>query len=118
MDKGDTLVFSYLGFKTVEHIIENFSNLAITMEEDSESLSEIVLIGYGSTKKKDVTGSIVSLKKKDLNKGNIVTPENLLQGRVAGLSINTGGSPGSGSTIRIRGELQKKYFGRTLKRTY
>jgi len=103
VDKGDTLVFSYLGFKTVEHIIENFSNLAITMEEDSESLSEIVLIGYGSTKKKDVTGSIVSLKKKDLNKGNIVTPENLLQGRVAGLSINTGGSPGSGSTIRIRG---------------
>lgn len=100
---GDTLQFSYLGYKTVNHVIKNFDFLTIRMTEDSESLSEVVVIGYGSTKIKDATGSVVSLRKEDLNKGNIVTPENLLQGRVAGVSINTGGGPGSGSVIRIRG---------------
>ncbi len=101
--KGDVLQFSYLGYKTIEYTVDNFSFVTIEMKEDAESLSEIVVIGYGSTKIKDATGSVVSLKEKDLNKGNIVTPENLLQGRVAGLSINTGGGPGSGSVIRIRG---------------
>ena len=101
--KGDTVSFSYLGYKTINYIVENFNPITIKMKEDSESLPEIVLIGYGSVKLKDATGSVVSLKQKDLNKGNIVTPENLLQGRVAGLSINTGGEPGSGSAIKIRG---------------
>jgi len=100
---NDILEFSYIGFKTVEHTVSNFNDLVISMDEDAELLSEIVVIGYGQVDKKDVTSSVVVLGEDDLNRGNIVTPENLLQGRVAGVSINTGGAPGSGSTIRIRG---------------
>ena len=100
---GDILEFSYIGFKTKSLRIGRFSELKIELQEDITSLSEVVIIGYGSTTTQDATGSVVSLKQKDLNVGNIVTPENLLQGRVAGLSINSGGEPGAGSVIRIRG---------------
>jgi TonB-linked SusC/RagA family outer membrane protein len=97
------LVVSYLGFATQEITVKNQNYIEIVLVEESGALDEIVLIGYGTVKKKDATGSVVSIKSEDFNKGNIVTPENLLQGRVAGLSINTGGGPGSGSVIRIRG---------------
>lgn len=100
---GDTIQFSYIGYKTIEHVVSDFSYLTIRLEIATETLDEIVLIGYGTIKAKDATGSVVSVNKDEFNKGNIVTPENLLQGRVAGLSINTGGAPGSGSTIKIRG---------------
>ena len=63
----------------------------------------MVIIGYGSTTKKDATGSVESITEKDFTKGNIVTPENLLSGRIAGVSITTSGAPGSGSQIKIRG---------------
>lgn len=100
---GDVIVFSFLGFKNVEHTVSSFDSIEIYMSEDFDLLSEIIVIGYGGVEKKDITGAVVSLNKEDLNRGNVVTPENLLQGRVAGLSINTGGEPGSGSVIRIRG---------------
>ena len=100
---GDTIQFSFLGYKTIEHVVSGFSYLTIRLEIAIETLDEIVLIGYGTVKAKDATGAVVSINKDEFNKGNIVTPANLLQGRVAGLSINTGGEPGSGSTIRIRG---------------
>ncbi len=66
-------------------------------------IEQVVLIGYGAKKKSDLTGSIAALSEKDFNKGINQTPENLLQGKVAGVNINTGGSPGAGSSIRIRG---------------
>ncbi len=71
--------------------------------EREKQIEEIVLIGYGAKKKTDLTGSISSLSEKDFNKGANQTPESLLQGKVAGVNITTGGNPGAGSTIRIRG---------------
>ena len=102
-DTESIIVFSYLGYITQEIKVSETKFFEIFLQEDLAKLDEVVIIGYGTVKKKDATGSVVSVKAEDLNKGNIVTAENLLQGRVAGLSINTGGGPGSGSVIRIRG---------------
>jgi TonB-dependent starch-binding outer membrane protein SusC len=76
----------------------------ITLNQKSRSLTDVVVVGYGSTKQKDVTGSIASVKSKDFNQGVNGTPEQLIIGKVAGVQITTaGGAPGSGSRIRIRG---------------
>ena len=74
------------------------------LQPDSKSLNEVVVIGYGSVQKKDLTGSVALVTSKDFNTGAVTTPEQLIQGKVAGVSISTnGGAPGAGSTIRIRG---------------
>jgi TonB-linked SusC/RagA family outer membrane protein len=100
---GDTLVFRYLGYADKEIIISTNFNLTIELEESSEQLDEIVVVGYGTTTVRDATGSVEAITSKEFTKGNIVTPENLLSGRVAGVNITTSGAPGSGSQIRIRG---------------
>jgi TonB-linked SusC/RagA family outer membrane protein len=100
---GDILVFRYLGYAKKEILIANNFNLTIELEESLEQLQEIVIVGYGTTTVKDATGSVEAITAKDFTKGNIVTPENLLSGRVAGVNITTSGAPGSGSEIRIRG---------------
>ena len=103
VNEGDVLVFSYLGYSKKEIIYNGLSPFNITLSEDAGQLDEIVIIGYGTTTRKDATGSVESVTAKDFTKGNIVTPENLLQGRVAGVTVNTSGAPGSGSEIKIRG---------------
>ena len=100
---GDTLVFRYLGYADKEVVINANFNLTVELEESSEQLDEIVIVGYGTTTVRDATGSVVAITEKEFTKGNIVTPENLLSGRVAGVNIVTSGAPGSGSEIRIRG---------------
>jgi len=100
---GDVLLFTYLGYATKEITINLNFNLTIELEESSEKLNEIVVVGYGTTSIKDATGSIEAITAEGFTKGNIVTPENLISGRVAGLNIITSGAPGSGSQIRIRG---------------
>tara|TARA_R110002020_G_scaffold296658_1_gene512270 strand:- start:39585 stop:42563 length:2979 start_codon:yes stop_codon:yes gene_type:complete len=102
VNSGAILQFSYVGFKTSEIAVSG-STLDIMLEQDENVLDQVVVIGYGTTTIKDATGSLTSVTSEDFNRGNIVTPENLLSGRVSGLTINTGGEPGSGSTIRIRG---------------
>ena len=99
----DTLVFQYLGFADKEVIIGTNFNLNVVLSQSSEQLEEIIVVGYGTTTVKDATGSVESLTAKDMTKGNIVTAENLISGRVAGVNIITSGAPGSGSQIRIRG---------------
>ena len=102
--KGDKIVFSFIGFKSQTIVYSNQTSITVSLEEDANLLSEVVVqVGYGSVKKKDATGSITTITTKDFNKGANVTAENLLNGRVAGLTINTSGAPGSGSQIRIRG---------------
>lgn len=104
LKSGDILEFSYLGFKTQEVTFTNQSSINVSLEEESSKLDEVVLIGYGNVKKKDATGSVSQLSEKEFNKGANVSAENLLQGRIAGVSINSGGgAPGGGSQIRIRG---------------
>lgn len=100
---GEVLVFSYLGFKTKRITYTGQSRIDVALELDTEQLEEVVLIGYGTSTKKDLTGSVTSITEDDFTKGNIVTPENLINGRVAGVTVTTGGAPGSGSAIRIRG---------------
>ncbi|MFI5137531.1 MAG: SusC/RagA family TonB-linked outer membrane protein [Sphingobacteriales bacterium] len=75
-----------------------------SLQPENTSLNEVVVIGYGTAKKKDLTGSVVSVSSKDFNQGAVTTPEALITGKVAGVEITSnGGAPGSGSTIRIRG---------------
>ena len=97
------LVFSFIGFIDQEIAVGSRAVIDVIMEENVKALEEVVVIGYGTTTQKDATGSLTSITKEDFNQGNIVTPENLLNGRVAGLTVNTGGEPGAGSVIRIRG---------------
>lgn len=102
--KSAVIEFSFIGFKTYTLSYNGEKTVAVSLEEDSAQLDEVVVIGYGSVKKKDATGSVTQLAAKDFNKGANVTVDNLLSGRVAGLTINAGGgAPGSGSQIRIRG---------------
>ena len=100
----DILVFSYIGFSTQEITVGAQAVIDILMEEDYGNLDEVVVIGYGTTKKSDLTGSVTAIDTKDFNQGQINTPQQLLTGRIAGLSVTPGnGEPGGGATIRIRG---------------
>ena len=104
LNKGDKLLFSFIGYKNESVTFEGQKTLAVSLTEDVNLLQEVVVqVGYGSVKKKDATGSVAILSAKDFNKGSTVTAENLLNGRIAGVTVNTSGSPGSGSEIRIRG---------------
>ncbi|WP_255493328.1 TonB-dependent receptor [Dysgonomonas sp. HDW5B] len=97
------LVVSFLGYKTKEVPVANKTNLSINLDEDSELLSEVVVIGYGQVRKGDATGALTSVKPDELNKGLQITAQDALIGRVAGVNIVPGdGAPGSGGTIRIR----------------
>lgn len=103
--KGDKIVFSFIGYKSETVEFNNQKTLTVSLQEDANELKEVVVqVGYGTVKKKDATGSVVLLTAKEFNKGVTVSADNLLNGRVAGVTINAGGgAPGSGATIRIRG---------------
>jgi TonB-linked SusC/RagA family outer membrane protein len=102
--KGDVVTFSYVGFKAQDLIYNNQKEVSITMQEDAQQLADVVVIGYGTVKKSDATGSVATVTTKDFVKGPVVAVDQMIQGKVAGLQItNGGGSPGEGSTIRIRG---------------
>jgi TonB-dependent starch-binding outer membrane protein SusC len=104
LKSGDKIVFSFIGYKNEVVEYNNQATLNVMLDEESNELKEVVVqVGYGSVKKKDATGSVAVLAAKDFNKGTNVTAENLLSGRIAGVTVNTSGAPGSGSTIRIRG---------------
>ncbi len=100
---GATLVISYMGYQTVEMPAK--ANMVINMKEDAVALTEVVAIGYGSQKKKEVTGAVASLKADDFNAGVKSSPVGLLQGKVAGLNISRQGSDptNTGYNIQIRG---------------
>ena len=99
-----TLVFSYIGFTTQEVPINGKNSVSITLSEDAELLKEVVVIGYGSVKKEDATGSVTAIKIDEMNKGVTTTAQDLLSGKIAGVSVSSsGGRPGDGASIRIRG---------------
>ncbi|HKJ43092.1 MAG TPA: SusC/RagA family TonB-linked outer membrane protein, partial [Sunxiuqinia sp.] len=104
VEKGDTLQFSYIGYKKSELVVSDQTTLNMALRVDTEELGEVVVIGYGQVKKSDATGSVVAVDSKDFNKGAITSPQDLLVGKSAGVVItNAGGAPGAGATIRIRG---------------
>lgn len=99
-----SLTFSFLGFKTQVIPVEARNRIDVQLLPDTELLSDAIVIGYGNTTKKDLTGSVSSVGTKDFNNGLISSPEQLINGKVAGVQImSASGSPTSGSTIRIRG---------------
>lgn len=102
---GSTLVVSYIGYTTQEVIVGNeIKPLTISLEPSVTMLQEAVVIGYGTVKRADATGSIATVTTSDFNRGAITSAQDLLIGKSAGVVINNnGGEPGAGSTIRIRG---------------
>ena len=104
VNSGDVLVFSYLGYVTQEVVYSGQAAISVVMSEDSSLLDEIVVIGYGSVKKDDLTGAADLITSEDFNQGAILSPEQLIAGKLAGVSVTSGGgAPGEGQAIRIRG---------------
>ncbi len=103
---GDaTLVFSFVGMKTQEILVTGQSSFNISLEDDAIGIDEVVAIGYGNLQKKDITGSVASVKSENFNKGVVTSPGQLLQGKVSGVNItSSSGAPGSGQRIIIRGQ--------------
>ena len=100
---GKTLLFSFVGYGSIERPAGS-GNLEVALTATSANLNEIVIIGYGTARKKDLTGAVAVVSEKDFQKGSITTPEQMIAGKVPGVSIiSNGGQPGAGSTIRIRG---------------
>src|SRR5688572_14906287 len=101
---GDLLQFSFIGYEDFQLELGNETELNISLTEATTVLDEVVVVGYGTQTKKDLTGAISSVQEKDFNKGNFISPDQLIQGRVAGVQItNTSGQPGVAATIKIRG---------------
>ncbi len=99
-----TLIFTFVGFTKQEVAVGTRSEVNVTMVSETKALDEVVVVGYGTTTKKDATGGVVALTSKDFNKGVIASPEQLLQGRAAGVQMTpNSGEPGTGINIRIRG---------------
>lgn len=99
-----TLVFSYIGYATQEVAVNGQSTVDVTLAEDAQALAEVVVIGYGTTTVKDATGSVTAVTAEDFNQGVITSPEQLIQGKTAGVQISqSNGEPGAGIDIRIRG---------------
>ncbi|MDT0676699.1 SusC/RagA family TonB-linked outer membrane protein [Autumnicola musiva] len=102
--EGDVLAFSFLGFATEEIPYEGQSTLDVQLEEDQATLDEVVLIGYGATTEQDATGAVEKISPDEFNQGAVVSPEQLISGKSAGVRItSSGGAPGGGGEIRIRG---------------
>ena len=101
---GDVIIFSYVGFASQEIMYNGEDVINILMSEDASALDEVVLIGYGSVKKQDLTGAADLITSDDFNEGPILSAQQLISGKVAGVSITSGsGAPGDGQVIRIRG---------------
>ena len=95
---------SYVGYKTVTLVASSTLLQHLTLEEDAMGIDDVVVIGYGTVKKNDMTGSVVAIKAEELNRGAVVSAQDMLKGKVPGVHIIPGdGGPGSSSTIRIRG---------------
>jgi TonB-dependent SusC/RagA subfamily outer membrane receptor len=103
-ETGQTLVFSYMGFKTMEVEIKGEKMIHVTLEEDVRAIEEVVVIGYGTVKRKDVTGAVSSVNSDDIRQSQPVTIEQALQGRIPGMVVQqTSGQPGGGVSVQIRG---------------
>lgn len=99
-----SLVFSSVGYQSQEVAVGDRTSIGVTLQTTTGNLNEVVVVGYGTARKKDLTGSVTAITAKDFQKGQITTPEQLIAGKVAGVQITSnGGAPGAGSTIRIRG---------------
>ncbi|MCR9131731.1 MAG: SusC/RagA family TonB-linked outer membrane protein [bacterium] len=101
---AETLVFSSIGYVTIEVQIDGRSTIDVEMSQDIQFLDDVVVVGYGAQDEKEITSSVATIGEAEFNQGNVNAPAQLLQGKVPGLSIyNKGGDPNSTPTIRLRG---------------
>ncbi|WP_442590213.1 SusC/RagA family TonB-linked outer membrane protein [Pedobacter sp. AW31-3R] len=99
-----TLTFSFIGFKTIEEAINKRTTITVTLSDDNQQLNEVVVVGYGTQTKKDITTAVVSVSSKDIQNQPITNPMQALQGKAAGVQVNSqSGKPGAGISISIRG---------------
>ena len=102
-NKGDIIVISFIGF-TAQELPATAELMNVVLKDDSEMLSEVVVIGYGTVKKNDLTGSVTAIKAEELNRGVVTSPDQMLKGKVPGLLVTpASGDPTGSATIRIRG---------------
>lgn len=98
------LIISYVGFGTQEISIIGKTSIEVGLSSSGSNLNEVVVVGYGTARRKDITGSVASVKARDFNQGVLTAPDQLIQGKVAGVQvINNTGAPGGATTVRIRG---------------
>src|SRR5690606_19859120 len=104
VDPDATLIFSYIGYKTQEIAVDGRSTLDVNMEQDASRLEEVVLIGYGSLKKSDLTGAVGQVSSDQLQERPATSLNEAISGKIAGVQVNTNsGRPGGKSNSRIRG---------------
>lgn len=101
--ENGTLVFSYLGFTTLEILVKGQTEYSVQLQEDAEALDEVVVVGYGEMKVKDLTSAITTIKSEELSATPTGQAMQAMQGKVAGLQIVSNGSPGQSPTVRVRG---------------
>jgi len=101
---GDVLVFSYIGFKQQEVTVANEQTINVTLEEDSQSLDEVIVVAYGTSTKKDLTGAVSTVSSEELNNFPNTNVDQALQGKSAGIQVTqNSGAPGAGISVNIRG---------------
>lgn len=98
-----TLIISYIGYSTETVKLNGRNNISVTLTEDTQSLNDVVVIGYGVQRKSDLTGAVASVKSEDLKNLSTADAAAALQGKVSGVNVLTNASPGSGADIRVRG---------------
>lgn len=104
VNKGDTLIFRFIGYKDAAVIVENNPVINVVLEEDVEKLDEVIVIGYATGSKRTISGAVEKVGRKDMNTGVVANPLQAIKGKVAGVNImKTGGDPTAGSSIRVRG---------------
>ena len=99
----DTLVFSFLGYKTVSEVVGTRSRINISLNNDAQALESVIVTGYQTQRKRDITGAVSVADVEEMNKQSAASPIAGLKGRIAGMDIASNGSPSSPTTIRIRG---------------
>ena len=105
VENENVLVYSFLGFATKEITFNGQKTIDVTLDESQNALDEVVLVGYGSVRKKDATGAVNQVSTEDFNKGQISTAGELITGKIAGVNVTSGGgAPGEGQNIVIRGQ--------------
>lgn len=99
-----TLTFSFIGYKTIEEAINKRTNIAVKLSDDNQQLNEVIVVGYGTQTKKDLTTAVTSISAKDIQNQPITNPLQALQGKAAGVQVTSqSGKPGAGITVSIRG---------------
>ena len=110
---ANTLVFSSVGYKTQEVAVGNQNAVNVSLTEDAAALTEVVVTGYSTQQKKDITGAVTVIKTKDLLSVPAASFTQQLEGRAAGVTVGTSGEPGAGVSVRIRG-LPRSAVGATI----